>query len=110
MAGLLPGCEFESRPESLSFFPGNETKFPCIGFCLSALLVAHGGAGGETCMDVLVTIADVKLRPSKLFPRPEGLQILSLIDPFFNPFPNPFRILVLSVRQECSYLSRYIRY
>ena len=61
MAGLLPGREFESRPESLSFFPGNETKFQRIGFCLSALLAVHGGAGRETCMDFLVTIADVKL-------------------------------------------------
>ena len=64
-------------------------------FSHSAQLVPHGGAGGETCMDVLVTSAD-KPRPWKLFPRPEGLQILSLIDPFFDPFPNPFRILVLS--------------
>ena len=45
-------------------------------------------------MDVLVTSADVK--PWKLFPRPEGLQILNLLDPFFDPFPNPFRVLVLS--------------
>ena len=30
---------------------------------LYALLVAHRGVGGETCMDVLVTSADVKLRP-----------------------------------------------
>ena len=48
-------------------------------------------------MDVLVTSADVKPRPWKLFPRPEGLQILSLIDLFFDPFPNPFRVLVLSL-------------
>ena len=45
-------------------------------------------------MDVLVTSADVK--PWKLFPGPEGLQILSLLDPFIDPFPNPFRVLVLS--------------
>ena len=32
----------------------------------------------------------------KLFPWPEGLQILSLINPFFDPFPNPFHDLVLS--------------
>ena len=37
-----------------------------------------------------------KPRPWKLFPRPEGLQISSLIDPFFDPFPNPFRVLVPS--------------
>ena len=69
--------------------PGNETNLPHIGFCLPVVL-AHGGAGGETCMDVLVTSADVKPRPWKLFPRPEGLQILSFIVPFFDPFPNPF--------------------
>ena len=66
MAGHLPGCGFESRPESLSFFPGNETTFRVSDFvylCCSALLAAHGGAGGETCMDVLVTSAEVKLRP-----------------------------------------------
>ena len=58
----------------------------------SAQLAAHGSTGGETCMDILVTSADVKPRPWKLLPRPEGLQILNLID----PFPNLFRVLVLS--------------
>ena len=46
-------------------------------------------------MDVLVISGD-KPRPQKLFSRPEGLQTLSLIDPFFDPFPNPFRVLVPS--------------
>ena len=50
-------------PESLSFFPGNEINLPHIKFCLSALIATHGDVGGETCMDVLVTIADVKLLP-----------------------------------------------
>ena len=65
MVGHLPGRGFESHPESLSFFPGNEINLLRIGFCLntwSALLAAHGGAGGGTYMDVLVTSADVKLR------------------------------------------------
>ena len=30
--------EFEYCPESLSFFPGNETNLPCIGFCLPVVL------------------------------------------------------------------------
>ena len=34
---ILPGRGFESRPESLSFSPGNETNLPRIGFCLSVL-------------------------------------------------------------------------
>ena len=43
-----------------------------------------------------MTRADVKLQPWKLFPWPEGVKILSLIDSFFDSFPNPFRALVLS--------------
>ena len=65
-------------------------------FSCSAQLAAYGGAGAETFMDVLVTSAD-KPEMWKLFPRPEGLQILSLINPFFDPFPNPFCVLVLSI-------------
>ena len=57
-------------------------------FSGSDQLAAHGVAEGEACMDVPVTSADK--------PRPEGLQISSSIDPFFDPFPNPFRVSVLS--------------
>ena len=45
-------------------------------------------------MEVLVTLNHGC--ESSSFPRPEGLQMLSLIDPFFDPFPDPFRVLVLS--------------
>ena len=51
-------------------------------FCIiydSAQLATHGVAEGEACMDVLVTSTDK--------PRPEGLQISTSIDPFFDPFP-----------------------
>ena len=56
----LPIC-YHNNFEFL-FLPGNETNLPHIGFCLSVVL-AHGGTGGETCMDVLVISADVKPRP-----------------------------------------------
>ena len=47
---------------SLSFFLG--TRPICrASFISSALLAARGGAGDKTCLDVLVTIADAKLRP-----------------------------------------------
>ena len=47
---------------SLSFFLG--TRPICrVSFICSALLAARRGAGDKTCMDFLVTIADVKLRP-----------------------------------------------
>ena len=36
----------------------NETNLACIGFCSPVVLV-HGGVGEETCMDLLVTSADV---------------------------------------------------
>ena len=62
MAGHFPGREFESHPESLSFFPGNETNLQRIVYLQCFASRVRGGAGGETCMDVLVTIADVKLR------------------------------------------------
>ena len=42
--------------------PGNETNLLHIRFCLPVVL-AHGAAGRKTCMDVLVTSADVKPRP-----------------------------------------------
>ena len=45
-------------------------------------------------MDILVTSVD-KPQPRKLFSQPEGLQILSLI----NPFPNQFHVLVLSKKK-----------
>ena len=63
----------------------------------------HWGVGGETCMDVLVTSADVKPQLWKLFPQPEELQILSLLDLFFDAFSNLFCVLVLSILDVSSH-------
>ena len=62
MAGHFPGREFESRPVTV-IFPGNETNLPHIVILQCFAIAARRGAGEETCMNVLVTIADVKLRP-----------------------------------------------
>ena len=66
MAGRLPDRGFESTPESLTIFSLERDQLATyrILFTCSALLAAHKGTGGETCMDILVTSADVnKLRP-----------------------------------------------
>ena len=55
--GLTSSPDNHSKPRQR---PGNETNLPW--FCLPVVL-AHGGTGGETCMDVLVTSAGVKPRP-----------------------------------------------
>ena len=91
----------EKNETNLFFSVGSENEIRVEAvyrlFSCSAQLAAYGGAGAETFMDVLVTSAD-KPEMWKLFPRPEGLQILSLINPFFNLFPNPFCVLILSVQ------------
>ena len=44
-------------------------------------------------MDVLVTSAEYHDRESSF----HDLKGSSLIDPFFDPFPDPFRVVVLSI-------------
>ena len=65
MAGHLPGLGFESLPESLSCFPGNETNLPRIGFVYLQCFASRARRpGGETCMEVLVTSAEYHDRES----------------------------------------------
>ena len=37
-----------------------------------------------------------KTKATEALQQPEGLEIISLLDPFFDPFPSLFRVLVLS--------------
>ena len=97
----ITGMIFLTRPHSQSATVNQGRVLRRRPICFGRILftytaLAHPGVGGETCMEVLVTSADVKPRPWKLFPRPEGLRILSLLD----PFPNPFRVLVLSRQSQ----------
>ena len=54
MAGRLPDRGFESTPESLTIFSLERDQLAAyrILFTCSALLAAHEGAGGETCMEI----------------------------------------------------------
>ena len=61
---LTKFCQVVSLNPALShchFFLGTRPTCRISDFICSALLAMNGGTGGETCMDVLLTIADVKL-------------------------------------------------
>ena len=83
------GIRTESRPALLRAWEWDQlTVYRILSIC-SAQLVARGGVGGETCMNILVTSADVKPRPWKLFPRPKGLQTLSFNQSVFRSVSKP---------------------
>ena len=68
--------------------PGNKTNLPHITCAWRHRRRNLHGRSGDQCWCLW-----------KLFPRPEGLQI---IDPFFDPFPNLFCVLVLSYGSQHS--------